>query len=226
MPRFPLEETMKRLAIAIAAACTVAAPAAFADTYRSYDSRDNSYGTYDNYNNYDNRDSYRDARGQRARVLETRPVSESAAGQREECWNPRAGHYEEVRQADGGRHIGAGTVLGGIAGGVLGHQLGSGHGNTAATIAGAAIGGYAGNRVDRNRSDDNQPDLDRSNCRVVADSGNVQAYDVRYAWDGREYVARMDHDPGRFLELGRDVNADGTPYTNVAQDNSYSPSWR
>ena len=31
----------------------------------------------------------------------------------------------------------------------------------------------------------------------------------------------MDHDPGRFLELGRDVNADGTPYANVAEGDAY-----
>lgn len=209
---------MKRLALAIAAMATAAAPAAFAqrDTYRGYDSRDNSYSAYDRYDS-------RDYRGERARVLETRPVYE-AANQREECWNPRAGHYEEVRKDDNDKRNLAGTVIGGIAGGILGHQIGSGSGNTAATVGGAALGAYAGNRVQRNRNDDSQPDLDRSNCRVVADSGssgNVQAYDVRYRWQGRDYVARMDHDPGRFVEVGRDVNADGTPYASVAESDAY-----
>lgn len=208
---------MKRLTIAIAAAFTAIAPAAFADhdTYRSYDSGD-TYNTYEN--RYDNRDT-RDYRGERARVLEVRPVAD-AAGQRQECWNPRAGHYEAVRDPEDHsdkRNI-AGTVIGGVLGGVLGHQIGSGTGNTAATVGGAALGAYAGNRVQNNRNDDNQPDLDRSRCRVVADSGApASAYDVRYTWQGREYVTRMDHDPGRFLEVGRDVDADGTPYASVAQ---------
>ena len=35
-------------------------------------------------------------------------------------------------------------------GGVLGHQIGSGRGNTAATIVGAGAGAYAGNEVERN----------------------------------------------------------------------------
>ncbi|HKW81825.1 MAG TPA: glycine zipper 2TM domain-containing protein [Casimicrobiaceae bacterium] len=50
-----------------------------------------------------------------------------------------------------GQSSGAGAVVGGIVGGVLGHQIGSGRGNTAATIAGAGVGAYAGNEVEKNR---------------------------------------------------------------------------
>jgi outer membrane lipoprotein SlyB len=39
-----------------------------------------------------------------------------------------------------------------VAGGVLGHQIGSGRGNTVATIAGAAGGAYAGNEIEKNQS--------------------------------------------------------------------------
>ena len=42
---------------------------------------------------------------------------------------------------------GVGTVLGGVAGGIIGNQVGRGDGNTAATIAGAVIGGMVGNRI-------------------------------------------------------------------------------
>ena len=51
-----------------------------------------------------------------------------------------------------GESSGAGAVLGGIAGGVLGHQVGSGRGNTAATVVGAAGGAYVGNEVEKNRN--------------------------------------------------------------------------
>lgn len=51
-----------------------------------------------------------------------------------------------------GDSSGAGAVLGGIAGGVLGHQVGSGRGNTAATVVGAAGGAYVGNEVEKNRN--------------------------------------------------------------------------
>ncbi len=81
---------MKRLAIAIAATFTAIAPAAFAQ-YGSYNSYDNRY----DHDRYENRDS-RDFHGDRARVLQVTPVAD-ATNARQECWNPRAGHYEEVR---------------------------------------------------------------------------------------------------------------------------------
>jgi outer membrane lipoprotein SlyB len=51
-----------------------------------------------------------------------------------------------------GQSSGVGMVAGGVLGGVLGHQIGSGRGNTAATIAGAGVGAYAGNQVEKNRN--------------------------------------------------------------------------
>ena len=69
----------------------------------------------------------------------------------------------------GGSPIGLGTILGGIAGGVLGHQIGGGHGNTAATIAGAIGGGAIGNQVERAN------DRDRYRVTVRLDSGGIVA---------------------------------------------------
>jgi outer membrane lipoprotein SlyB len=50
-----------------------------------------------------------------------------------------------------GQGSGVGMVAGGVLGGVLGHQIGSGRGNTVATIAGAGVGAYAGNEVEKNQ---------------------------------------------------------------------------
>ena len=44
---------------------------------------------------------------------------------------------------------GIGAIGGAIAGGVLGHQVGSGSGNTAATIGGAVVGGVVGHQVEQ-----------------------------------------------------------------------------
>lgn len=41
----------------------------------------------------------------------------------------------------------AGTIIGGIAGGLVGHQIGGGSGQTAATIIGGVGGAVAGNQV-------------------------------------------------------------------------------
>ena len=48
-----------------------------------------------------------------------------------------------------GTGVGVGAIGGAIAGGVLGHQVGSGRGNTAATIGGAVIGGVVGHQVEQ-----------------------------------------------------------------------------
>ena len=52
--------------------------------------------------------------------------------------------------AQQGQSSGVGMVAGGVLGGVVGHQIGSGRGNTVATIAGAGLGAAAGNQVEKN----------------------------------------------------------------------------
>lgn len=226
---------MKRIALAVTAAFTLAAPAAFAQY-------DRPYREAPDYSRYDNRDTTRDwrvdeghdyrnepysARDYRnrdrdsARVLESRPVY-AAGNAREECWNNRSNRYEELR-ASRESHIGAGTAIGAVAGGVVGHQVGSGRGNDVATAAGALLGGLLGHNIE-NRGTDDEPDFDRSRCRVLAQRGAAPvAYDVRYEYNGQQYVARMDHDPGRRVRIGQDVGNDGTPFD--AGETVARPSW-
>ena len=210
---------MKKLTLAVATALTVAAPAAFAqddrynpnrngpDTPRAED-RDWRVDNGHDYRSepYSQRD-WRNRSSDYARVLESRPLY-AAGNAREECWNTRSNRYEELR-ASRDSHVGAGTVLGAIAGGIIGHQVGSGRGNSVATAGGALLGGLAGNRIE-NRND--EPDFDRSRCRVLAQNGAAPvAYDVRYEYNGQQYTTRLDHDPGRRVALGRDIASDGTP---------------
>lgn len=65
-----------------------------------------------------------------------------------ECGVVRSIHAFEKE----GKASGLGVVAGGVLGGVLGHQIGSGRGNTVATIAGAGVGAYAGNQVEKNHN--------------------------------------------------------------------------
>lgn len=59
------------------------------------------------------------------------------------------GTVSDIRQARVGSDNGAalGTVIGAIAGGLIGHQVGGGRGKTAATVAGAVGGGFAGHAI-------------------------------------------------------------------------------
>jgi uncharacterized protein YcfJ len=158
-----------------------------------------------------------------ARVIASSPVYEAQGG-REECWNPRARRFEERVNRSGNGAKGA--ALGALAGGVLGHQFGdSSGGRDRATGAGAIIGGLLGYQIDKNRNEnDNATDLDTSRCRVVAAGPkNLMGYDVRYQYGGNEYVARMDHNPGRRVVIGQDVRDDGTPVDAAIQP---TYSWR
>ena len=71
------------------------------------------------------------------------------AGAQQACTD--CGVVQSIRLVEqAGQASGVGMVAGGVVGGVLGHQIGSGRGNTVATIAGAGVGAYAGNQVEKN----------------------------------------------------------------------------
>lgn len=71
-----------------------------------------------------------------------------------------------------------GVIGGGLAGALLGNQVGGGTGKTLATIAGAAGGAYAGNKVEANMK-------------------SAKAWAVRVRMDnGDERNIEMDRDPG------------------------------
>lgn len=66
------------------------------------------------------------------------------------------GYVKDIREVRVGNNNGAalGTVIGAIAGGLIGHQVGGGRGKTAATVAGAVGGGFAGHAIgERSGSD-------------------------------------------------------------------------
>ena len=153
-----------------------------------------------------------------APVVSVRAVSERIPVNREECWSEQRRGYEErqVTRQDNGQPIGAGTVIGAIAGGVIGHQFGqSSGGRDRGTAAGAIIGGLVGNQVDRERAGapgetvqvERVPvtrDVER--CRTVQDVRQVPVgYDVVYRYGGREFVARLPQDPGRRIRVAVDV---------------------
>jgi uncharacterized protein YcfJ len=43
----------------------------------------------------------------------------------------------------------AGTAIGAVAGGLIGHSMGGGNGKTLLTVGGAVAGGYAGNQIQK-----------------------------------------------------------------------------
>ena len=154
-----------------------------------------------------------------APVTSVRAVTERTPINREECWSEQRRGYEErrVTRQDNGAPIGPATVIGAIAGGVLGHQVGGGRGRDAATVGGALAGGLIGNQVDRDQGNVAPPsqsvEVERrpvtrevERCRTVQEVREVAVgYDVRYRYGGREFVTRLPYDPGRRIRLAVDV---------------------
>ena len=108
------------------------------------------------------------------------------------------------------------TVIGGIAGAVLGSKVGGGSGTYAATAIGSMVGGMAGRQVyenaQRNRAPrgtvrvcDPVPVRDGySTSRTVNDS-RVNGYDVTYEYAGRQFTTRTNYHPGDRIRVRVDV---------------------
>jgi len=147
-----------------------------------------------------------------APVLSSTPVFQRVSQPRQECWNETVTTNEVRRSAD----VPLGAIVGGIAGGVLGHQIGSGRGNDVATVAGAIAGTVVGNNLDQNNRNSTTTvtptTRDVQRCRTVQGFADViQGFDVRYQYNGREYVTRLPYDPGERVRLSVNVAVDDGP---------------
>jgi uncharacterized protein YcfJ len=80
------------------------------------------------------------------------------------CHNVRVKH---IQSQDSHRLIGTG--VGAVAGGLLGHQIGGGKGNTLATVGGAVAGGVVGNKVQQNAQNKKAYYTTERRCENVQD---------------------------------------------------------
>ncbi|CAH0492446.1 hypothetical protein T296_04530 [Pantoea agglomerans Eh318] len=137
---------------------------------------------------------------QYAQVLSATPIKESIKQPRQECRNVTLTHRRAVQ--DENRL--AGSVLGAVAGGVLGHQFGGGRGRDVATVAGAVAGGYAGNQVQGGLQDRDTYTTTEQRCKTVYDKQEKKlGYDVTYKIGDQQGKIRMENDPGTRIPLDR-----------------------
>lgn len=106
--------------------------------------------------------------GASAMVFANRSPSDES---RTEVAESRSSHTEchqekVVTNKEWGVRSVAGTLLGGAAGGALGHQIGGGHGKDVATAAGAVGGAYVGNQVAKKNFPDQEVSY-REKCETV-----------------------------------------------------------
>lgn len=137
-------------------------------------------------------------RQQYAEVLDVKPIMTTVRTPREECRDEQVTHTRAVKDEN---RI-AGTALGAVLGGVLGNQVGGGNGKKLATVAGAAAGGYAGNKTQQHMQEGDTYTTVEKRCRTVMDSHEkTSGYEVRYRLKGKEDTVRMDHEPGNKIPV-------------------------
>ncbi|MBL8300104.1 MAG: glycine zipper 2TM domain-containing protein [Rhodanobacteraceae bacterium] len=132
-----------------------------------------------------------------ADVRRARPVIEQITTPRKNC--EQISVTRRQRERDG--NVG-GTLIGAVVGGALGNQAGRGNGRKAATVAGAVVGGVVGHEIDKQHQGGRITTTTETRCRDINEvSDRVVGYDVTYVHKGREYTARMDHDPGERIRV-------------------------
>lgn len=139
-----------------------------------------------------------------AQVVSVEPVRQSINDPQKVCHDQVVTHTAPPRD----EHRIAGTAIGAVAGGLLGHMVGGGRGNTLTTVAGAVGGGYAGNRIEASHQQGQVTQTVERRCETVDNANSkVVAFDVRYVYNGVTRSVRMDHDPGDRVQVQEGVTA-------------------
>lgn len=133
-----------------------------------------------------------------AEVVAVKPITEQVRTPREECRDVVVTHRKPVKD----QYRVTGTAIGAVVGGVLGNQVGKGNGKKLATVAGAAGGGFAGNKAQEHIQQNNTYTTTERRCKTEYDiSEKIAGYDVSYEQGGKMRTIRMDYDPGQRVQL-------------------------
>jgi uncharacterized protein YcfJ len=135
-----------------------------------------------------------------ARVRGVEPQYENVSVPRQEC---NTQWVNETRQVGAGQNYG-GAVVGGVAGALLGNQVGKGHGREAATALGAVVGAVAGDRIANSNRQEQYEVVPRevTSCRTVNDvQARLTGYRVVYDYRGQQYSTFMRDNPGPSLQV-------------------------
>ena len=139
------------------------------------------------------------------RVLSSTPVIQQVAVPRQVCSQQQ---YVAPQPTSG-----AGGVMGAIAGGALGSQVGGGSGRGVATVLGVLGGAVLGDRIEGGGNSQVQT---VQNCTTQTTYENrAVSYNVVYEYAGRQYQVNLPHDPGPTVQLQITPVASPPPATPV-----------
>jgi len=106
-----------------------------------------------------------------------------------------------VPRAYKGDHSNAGPILGGVAGAILGNQVGRGSGRTAAVAVGAIAGTIVGDNLSERRQSYSTYETVMK-CSPAAPAREViTGYTVMYRYNGQLGRTIMRNEPGNFIDV-------------------------
>lgn len=147
------------------------------------------------------------------KVVSVTPVMGDVSTPQRTCWD------EQVRVEQ--PRTGAGSLIGAVAGGLLGSTVGRGDGRSAATAVGVITGAVVGDSIEGNSGSSTQT-VRRCGTSTTTQR-QVIGYDVVYEYAGKQYSTRMASDPGERVPVSvTPVGAATTPATTtVAATTTY-----
>ena len=143
------------------------------------------------------------------KVISSTPIIQQVAVPRQVC------NTQQV--VTEGQKSGAGAVMGAIAGGTVGNQIGGGSGRAAATMLGIFGGAIMGDKIEGGGA----PEVKNvQNCtQQMFYENRTMAYNVVYEFAGKQYTVQMPQDPGPTVRLQITPMVPAAPantgYTNV-----------
>jgi uncharacterized protein YcfJ len=133
-----------------------------------------------------------------ARVRTVEPQYENVSIPRQECTRQVV---NEVRQVNAAPQYG-GAIIGGVAGALVGNQVGKGHGREAATALGAVVGAFGGNALANRDAQYQEVPREVTSCRTVNDvQTRINGYRVGYDYRGQAYSTILRDNPGPALQV-------------------------
>ena len=124
------------------------------------------------------------------RVISSTPVVQQVAVPRQVCnYQPMV-----VQQPNSG----GGAVLGAIAGGALGNQIGHGSGRAAATLIGLIGGAAVGNNIEGPSG--YVQNVQQCTTQTTYENRTV-GYNVTYEYAGKQHSVQLPYDPGATIRL-------------------------
>jgi uncharacterized protein YcfJ len=118
------------------------------------------------------------------------------------CWIER----EQVVQDRSNANVPA-AIAGAVIGGILGHQVGGGHGKEIATAGGAVAGAAVGANIARDSGGPQVYSRDVQRCASAPSQARPDYWDVTYTFKGEQHRIQMTSPPGPTVT----VNGYGEP---------------